>query len=65
MINQKDHLMFIQRKMLLLETTPPMVSLLKLLKLVLKKSELNQYMPQLQFIQLLPQLGKQPVSIKN
>ena len=62
---QKDHLMFILLKMLLLETTPLMLSPPKKLRLVLKQSEPNQPMLQPQSTQLSPPPGKKLDSLKN
>ena len=62
---QKDHLMFILLKMLLLETTPLMLSPPKKLRLVLKQSEPNQPMLQPQSTQLSPPPGKKLDSLKK
>ena len=62
---QKDHLMLILLKMLLLETTPLMLSPPKKLRLVFKQSEPNQPMLQPQSTQLSPPPGKKLDSLKN
>jgi len=65
LINQNHQQINTPQRALLLETPPPMLSLLKMLKLVPKTLELHQNTSQLQYIQLKQTHGKKLDSPKN